>query len=446
MPLDKTGGEDRMLSRRQLLGLLGGSAGSLIISGCGGEPAPAELAYTTEGFAGAQISAIMRKAFIPEVDQLTRTLAEEWSAGANATISLAIRDDWREAYTEVAEARKGEDIAELFGNGAHLFSDRLIDVSDLVEEIDGSSSGWVSAAADAAMVDGVWRAVPWAYTALALNYRESHLREIGAEAPRTYEDLLEVATRLKDRGLPQVGFTMSTDGPNDSANLAYSMLWAFGGHEVDTTGKRVAIDSDGTRRALAYYRELVAASAPEAPTFTEGGNNEAFLNGEISMTQNAYSIYTRALSEFPEIAADMNHVRYPSGPNGSHQLVEVNSLGIFEHCRNVDAAKDWIRFSTRPEQLRTRAITSVSTYNPPLVQFLDDPSMLWNSHDKMTGMKGAELGGHMAGWPGPSTKEAGLVYQNRSIIKMFMNVGNGTSTIEGAVNAASDELKRVYET
>lgn len=429
-----------------MLGLLGGSAGSLLIAGCGGDQVPTELAYVAEDFAGAEISAIMRKAFDPEIDELTRSMGQVWSTGANASISFSIREDWREGYTEVAEARKGEDIAELFGNGAHLFSDRLVDVSDLVEEIDASASGWIPAAKDAAQVDGVWRAVPWSYTALALNYRESHLREIGADVPRTYDDLLEVATVLHESDLPPVGFTMSTDGPNDSANLAYSMLWAFGGHEVDSTGKRVTIDSEGTRQALAYYRELVAVSAPEAPTFTEAGNNEAFLHGEISMTQNAYSIYMRALSEFPEIAEDMNHVKYPSGPNGSHQLVEVNSLGIFDHCRNVEAAKDWIRFATQSNQLRNRATISHSIYNPPLVHFLDDPAMLWNSNTRMVGMKGAELDGHMAGWPGPSTTETELVYQNRSIVRMFMNVGSGDATIDSAIRDASEELKRVYET
>lgn len=440
-------GRGRLISRRHALTLLGASAGSLVVAGCGNaETIPSELAYTSEDFAGAQLSAIMRKAFLPEIDDLTEAQGQEWAAGANASITFSPRDDWREAYTEVAEARKGEDIAELFGNGPHLFSDRLVDVSDLVEEIGMTSGGWISAARDAAEVDGVWRAVPWAYTALAINYRESFLREVGAAAPETYDDLLEIATRLRDNNLPRAGFSMSHGGPNDSANLAYSMLWSFGGHEVDETGTMVAIDSTGTRDALEFYRELVAVSDPGALRFSEAGNNDAFLNGQIAMTQNAYSIYMRALNEFPDVAADMNHIRYPSGPNGSHQLVEVNALGIFEHCQNVDAAKNWIRFATQPEQLRMRATTSFSIYNPPLVQFLDDPAMLWNSDPKMLGMKGAEHGGHMAGWPGPSTKEAGLVYENGSIIKMFMSVGNGTETVDGAIRVATGELKRVYET
>lgn len=275
----------------------------------------------------------MRKAFVPEINELTESLGSQWSQTANATITFSILDDWREAYTDVAEARKGEDIVELFGHGAHLFSDRLVDVSNLAEEIGLTSGGWMSAASDAALVDGVWRAIPWAYTALAVNYRESHLREIGVEAPDTYDDLLEVATLLRETGLPMAGFSMSHTAPNDSANLAYSMLWSFGGHEVDETGYRVAIDSAGTRNALRYYNELVAVSDPEAQSFTERGNNEAFLSGDISMTQNASSIYMRALADFPEIAADMNHVKYPSGPNGSHQLLEVNALGILDHCQ-----------------------------------------------------------------------------------------------------------------
>lgn len=427
--------------------ILGLGLGALAIGGCAGSGAPPQdLAFAASDYAGARLAAILRRAFIPEVNELTRSLSRQWSEESNATIVLSMLDDWREKYAEVAQDRKGEDIAELFGNSPHLYSDRLVDVSELAEEVGAGSGGWISAAVDAARVDGVWRAVPWAYTGHAINFRVGLLDDVGVEMPRTYDDLLEAATRLRDAGLPRAGFTMSHAAPNDSANLAYSMLWSFGGQEVDKTGKRVVLDSSGTREALRFYRELAEVSDRRALTFTEGGNNDAFLDGTISMTQNASSIYWRALNEFPDIAADMDHVRYPSGPNGAHQLLELNSLAVMKHSQNTEAAIDWIRFITQPEQIRLRAASSLAFFSPPLTDFLDDPAMPWNTDKRLAGMKGLGDGGHMSGWPAPATKEASLVYRNSSIVNMFLNVAIGSQSVTEAVNTASHELRRVYET
>lgn len=72
--------------------------------------------------------------------------------------------------------------------------------------------------------------------------------------------------------------------------------------------------------------------------------------------------------------------------------------------------------------------------------------MPWNADPRLAGMKGIGHGGHMSGWPGPSSKEAELVYKNGSVIDMFMRVGDGSETVDSAIRLASEELKRVYET
>lgn len=430
-----------------MLTLFGTAAGAVVVAGCGstapGAP-PAELAFAD--YSGARLSAILRRSFISAINDLTIVQIDEWSRNANALLEGRLLDNWREVYTEVAEGREGDDIAELFGASAHRHADSLLDVSDLAEELGAAYGGWTAAARDAAMVEGVWRAIPWVYTALSLNYREDYLAAAGASVPETYDDLLQAATQLRDAKQPLVGFSMSPDAPNDSANLAYSMLWSFGGQEVDESGKRVTLDSGGTRAALDFFRELTALGSPTARQFDEGGNNAAFLNSEIAMTQNASSIYSKALEEAPAVAAAMNHVRYPAGPAGAHQLLEVNSIAIFSHTRNADAAKDWVRFMTQPEQLRPRATTSLSFFTPSLRAYVNDPEMPWNTDPKLAGLKGIHNGGHLPGWPGPASVEAGLVYENGTIVRMFQAIGEGTMTTDEAVATATTELQRVYET
>jgi len=427
--------------------MLGGSAASVMLGGCAQESQPAtNFGVASADHSGARLSAILRKSFNDESNDLIAAQSAAWARDANASLDALLLDDWREVYRETAERREGHDLADLFGASAHLYANRLADVSEVAAELGAAHGGWMEAGRAAAVVDGVWRAIPWVYTAHAINFREDLLDEVGASTPTTWTELLEAATRLRDANLAPAGLSMNVNAPNDSANLAYSLLWCFGGQEVDETGMHVALDSQATRDALAFFKELAAVSTDEIFTFDEGGNNAAFLESRIAMTQNASTIYWKALQDNPEIAESMNHVRYPAGPAGNHQLVELNSIAIFDHSRNVSAAKDWIRHMMDPAQLRPRAAASLSFFAPTLLDYENDPELPWNFDPKLGGMRGIHQSGHLAGWPGPASIEATLVQSNASLVRMFSAVGQGNMTIGEAIATATEELRRVYET
>lgn len=436
---------DGTLTRRQLLKFAGVSTIAPLLVSCSRTSSGSEATVISD-FARARLEIIMRESFIPEIDDLARVQAFAWGSDRNAVVELDIASDWRERYAAAALDRSGPDIAELFGNAAHVYSDRLLDVSDLAEEIGELNGTWIDAARSAAMVDGTWRAIPWSYIAHSINYRQDVLDQLGLTPPETYDEMLEVATQLHDAGMPLAAFAMNENAPNDSANLAYSLLWSFGAHEVTEAGDRVALDSDATRRALSYFRQLSEVSDSRAMAFDEAGNNAAFLAGDISMTQNATSIYWKALQDDLDLAEHIRHQPYPAGPDGSHQLLEINSLSIFRHSPNVAAALDWVRSNTRPDRLRERASVSHAFYSPPFESYAVDPLMPWNQNDQLSELATIYRGGHLPGWPGPASQEAALVYENRSIVRMFKSVGDNAMSIDDAVRTATRELTRVYET
>ncbi len=388
----------------------------------------------------------MRNSNFTDLNSVTIRQAASWSQESNATIDFDFDDRWRETFARVVADGAGPDIAELYGNATHRYANKLIDVSDVAEEAEARLGDWFEAARAVGVVDGVWRAIPWASTSHAINFREDLLDEIGQSAPQTYDDLLHVATLLRDAGLPQAAISMGEGATNDSGNFAYSMLWSFGGQEVDDMGKRVVLDSAGTRAALAYFRELAAVSDPRALSFDEFANNAAFLDGSIALTQNAPSIFLAAQQGAPAIAEAMNHARYPAGPAGRHQLVEMNSLGVCDHSRNIEAAKGWLRHAMRRELLVARASASLAFFVPPIGGIAEDSGMPWNTVDQLRELKPLDDGAHMTGWPGPSSVESALVYENRTIGRMFAAVASSDDSIGSIVRTASDELARVYET
>ncbi len=435
------------LTRRQALRLLGGGAlalGTLGLTGCGTSLGGDRLASTD--FGNAAVRAMLRRSFITEHSEMLDQQTAAFNTDLNVEVELLHQPDWREQYRRASQERQGADLAEFFSPDSQIHADRLVDVSQLAEEIGAANGGWLDIARTVGTADGRWVAIPWSLTPSAITYRMDLVEQVGMGPPDTYDDLLELATRLRDNDLPLAGFSMSPTAPNDSANFAYSLLWAFGAQEIDPVTGKVALDSQATRDALAYFRRLSELNAPAAPQFDEGGNNEAFLNGEISMTQNTSSIYWRARAEFPKLAAVTSHSRYPAGPAGLHQLVEVNSLGIFAHSRHQAAAKEWVRFICQPDQLRPLSSVALSSLIPPLASYQADPAMPWNTDPHLSGMVGIGSNSHLSGWPGPPSAESAYVLRNGTIVSMFSEVAAKRIEIDPAVATACEALKRVYET
>ena len=109
----------------------------------------------------------------------------------------------------------------------------------------------------AATVDGVARSVPLFNVGNAIVYRKDVFEELGLAVPNTWDEYLEVGRELKNNNLP-VGQTLGhTFG--DAPTFAYPLMWSFGGQEVDESGK-VVINSEGTKKALAFIKEFWEAA------------------------------------------------------------------------------------------------------------------------------------------------------------------------------------------
>jgi multiple sugar transport system substrate-binding protein len=403
-------------------------------------------AMAMETFPGASLGMLMRRSFIPAVNQLQEQQIFQWGEAAEVAVEPTFSREWRELTAAAVETKSGGDIAELFQSTAQIYGDNLMDVSELAESLGERFGGWYDVGRDVAVVDGVWRAIPRAYTAHAYNYRMDYFAEVGYEdPPKTYDEYLDCATKLVEAGLPPVGNSISQTGPNDSASFCYSLLWSYGAHEVEEDGKTVAINSQETRDALAYAQELAKVAAPDITAYDEGSNNRNFLAGEISCTQNATSIYYVAERQAPEVFEAMSHFQYPDGPAGHHQLVEMNLLSIFDFSESKDAGHALVAWLMEPEQLAPYAQIGITFYTPLLSDYDDMPNMPWNFDPKLAPLKGLAYTGHLPGWPSPPSRQAAEAYGNQSLVNMFARVVTGEADIEEAIKIAEDELKAVYE-
>ena len=88
---------------------------------------------------------------------------------------------------------------------------------------------------------------------------------------------------------------------------------------------------------------------PGTLSWLDPNNNKAFLDGQISVTNNGISIYYAAKNstdpKVKEMAADIQHANFPVGPVGvpTESHLFFNQM-VIKHTKYPKAAKEFVRF------------------------------------------------------------------------------------------------------
>ncbi len=262
--------------------------------------------------------------FVPPYDAFFKNklaAAYEKATGIKVNYEVVSVGSLLTRVTTAAENGTGPDMTTIGFNWAFLFDDKFVDVSDIAAEIGKEGGGWYESAQEAVVVNGKWKAIPFANIGQLMNWRTDWFKEAGYDKfPDTWDELLEAGIKLKKAGHP-FGFELG-HGFGDNHGWLYPLLWSYGGREVEADGKTIVIDSDETARAIDFCRRLYKETMFEdCLGWTDVSNNKAFLSEQISCTNNAESILWSAKKDFPEMAKVIDQSENPKGPKGRFHML-----------------------------------------------------------------------------------------------------------------------------
>jgi multiple sugar transport system substrate-binding protein len=379
--------------------------------------------------------------FIPPANDLLKELVAEWTRqkGVQAEVEFVSEGDLVPKFTTAAEAGAGPDIVQVASLHAHLYADKLVDMSDVVGPLESRYGPIAQIAKDAAMVRGRWRAVPWYATPQVLTYREDVLKEIGESVPDTWEDALRVGRKLKVKGVAW-GEALG-HCPVDCITTVYSILWAHGAKEVEQDGRTIALKSPETVRALEFIKRAYDEAWPSGVVgWDNSSNNRAFLGGQLGMTTNAATIWFAARRQAPAVFPHINHAPIPRGPQGRAIPFWPTSLAVFQHSKHQALAKDLVRYITDGPQF-LRWLEKTEGAGGSALQGL---TKLEKGRDpKLRVVPEVVQYGRLPGWPGPPTRESAEVHAKFVLVDMAQNVVKDMP-IPQAIEQAVTEMKRIY--
>jgi len=342
-------------------------------------------------------------------------------------------------YASEVQSQAGHDLVEMRMHFPWLYETQLIDLSDLVAELEKKHGKILASAEETAKVKGVWRAVPQYHLPFVCAFREDLFKKASLKVPDTWDELYTVGKELKKMGHP-VGIPVAQN--YDSISTAGPVLWSNGGLEVDKDGKTVRINSAATEHTIEWYKKMYNdCMEPEVLSWTDASNNNSLVAGKAGWIHNPLSAYLTARNRKMKTADAINHHRSLAGPNGRHETDVPRHIGIWKFSKNVDAAKEWIRYLIGNKAVYDEYIMSGDAFLLPVFDKLSDHEVL-RTDGKFAALKAEGVQFHCYGWPAPPSDKVQRITNEFILPNMIAKAVTGTSTKE-AVAWAEKEMKRI---
>lgn len=248
------------------------------------------------------------------------------------------------------------------------------DVTDVAEQAVKLYGDIVPATApNNAKIDGKWWAVPFMSTTGGWFARKDVFEAAGIDVNTldTWDKRRDAALKVSNPDKKMWGWGMTVNRSGDGHGLILSVIQAFGGSFTDKTGKIVTFNSPQTVAAVEWLAETYTSDKykkmlpPGVESWTDTGNNEAYLAGTIALTVNQFSIYAKAKADNNPVFKNTALLHVPKNLDGT--LYEAGSNGwltIFKGAKNQAVARELIVALLDPSNITPMAQSGGGLFLP----------------------------------------------------------------------------------
>ena len=222
-------------------------------------------------------------------------------------------------------------------------AEALMDVGAMVDEYPNlADENFPSGVSSAALnPDGAVYSFPWVSDTRVLFYRTDILAEAGYDAPpATWDEILEMATTLSERGDDQYGYYI----PQWDAPLPIAYTWQAGGDVVDESGS-IDLQTPEFETAVDHYLSFYDAGV--VPTNSDFDQALGFITGATPMLVSGPYLAGAINDQAPELEGSWAVTTVPAGVAGT-SLFAGSNVGVWSNTDHPEAAMALVSYLAEP--------------------------------------------------------------------------------------------------
>jgi len=157
-------------------------------------------------------------------------------------------------------------------------------LGDLTSEFEEDSTLFYPAVWQLGAEDGIRYGIPWLGHSMCLLYNKTLLKQAGV-TPDSIADLDSFVAAMEkiEQKTGAKGIGLVGADSNDISWMVNQFIYGFGGTLVDSTGKKVLINSPESAAAIEFYKDVLGKHAQSSWLFDTGTEvMKSFLNQEVA--------------------------------------------------------------------------------------------------------------------------------------------------------------------
>jgi ABC-type glycerol-3-phosphate transport system substrate-binding protein len=318
--------------------------------------------------------------WVPGANKATEELTKQWGEKEKVEVQIDyITSQGNKNLLTIAaesQAKSGHDILAMPTWLPNEHAKQLEPVDDLMKALI-EQNGKVNATVEyLGRSDGKWVAVPATVGSQIkgpcsrIDLMKQHAgvdlmaMYAAGSAPKadgwTTDTFLKAAEACHKAGVP---FGIGLGTTSDSVDTIGAFFHAFGAMLVDDKGK-IVVKSDPVRKALDYYKRLMAFLPQDVASWDDASNNKWIVSGRGAMIMNPPSAWAVAKRDAPQVAEQLWTHGFPVGPNGRYAPFLPYFWGIWNFGKNKPAAKSLLTHLSQPAAAE-RMVAASGGYDLP---------------------------------------------------------------------------------
>jgi len=352
------------LSRRGFLTAAAGLGIAATLTSCGG--------------GGSRAGATTMTFLNEETDPPTLKFLEgavkryEQDSGVKVSLSQKAIGDMRQLLSSVQAGDAFDLSTATRTDVTYLGADLLAELDDVMDQAAGGRANFM----DSSLIadGGHYYGFPYNINNVALYYRTDRLAEVGADVPRTWDQLKDLLAKMSAAGLP--GITQPISAKYATSDVGAELLWSNEVAFFDDDNNVILEETDMMSRCvecLEFLKEIQPYFVKGMESVDYGDIVKGFITGTSSIAPYSGRVVDTIENDAPDLADKFTFEAFPTRDESVTPAAGyvVNYWLIPKNAEGVDRAKDFLRWFVDNEFIGY-LLTGPFNMQPPLKSIYQD--------------------------------------------------------------------------